>query len=330
MKLLGIRKAVLVFAAMSLMGGVTAASAQEFRLLSGWDKNYPVNPVVLDPFMKGVEAASKGRMKFNVSGPETVPPFEQLQPVGSGVFQFLFTHGAYHFGTSPLLTAFEALNADLAAIRAGGVLDFLDKQYQKYGVKLVALPMTQEGGYHLILRQPIGPSGDLAGRKVRATPTYASVLKLLGASPVALPPGEIYTALEKGVVDGAGWPVLGALNYRWYEVSKFIMRPAFGFVSQPIFMNLAAWNRLSQADKDIILAEARKVEDAYWRESVRMAAEEEKALIGKGMVVTQMGDSQRARLRSAWADGLFEFAATKNQKDVDELRQFARSKKLAN
>ena len=82
--------AVVVSLALSIIN----ASAQEFRLLSSWDKNYPYNPVILDPFMKGVEAASKGRMKFLVSGPETVPPFEQLQPVGSGAFQFLFTSGA--------------------------------------------------------------------------------------------------------------------------------------------------------------------------------------------------------------------------------------------
>ncbi len=317
--------------ALAISLGLSAmhAMAQEFRALTSWDKNYPVHPVVMNSFIKNVEAASNGRIKFTVSGPETVPPFEQLQPVGSGAFQFLFTHGAYHFGTTPILVAFEALNGDLAAIRASGITDVVDKHYQKYGLKLLGVPMTADGGYHIILRQPIGPSGDLQGRKIRGTPTYGPVLKMLGGAMVITPPAEIYTALEKGVVDGASWPVLGALAYRWYEVSKFILRPAFGFVTLPIFMNLDAWNKLPEADRRLLLQEARNTEDRYLKASIPMMQEEVKELIAKGMSITQMGDAQKAKLRSAWEDGLWELAASKNPKDVEELRQYARSKKLA-
>src|SRR4029079_15027079 len=95
-----------------LVPGV-GAQAEQFRMLSSWDKNYANNPVVLNPFMQGVEAASNGRMKFTVSGPETVPPFEQLEPLASGAFDFLFTAGSYHFGTSTLLSVMGALGGDL-------------------------------------------------------------------------------------------------------------------------------------------------------------------------------------------------------------------------
>ena len=67
---------------------------------------------------------------------------------------------------------------------------------------------------------------------------------MLGASPVNLPPAEIYPSLEKGVVDGAAWPVIGPLGYRWYEVAKNIMRPSFGVVVHSVFVNL---NALEQA-----------------------------------------------------------------------------------
>ncbi|HZS55956.1 MAG TPA: hypothetical protein VFA65_16255, partial [Bryobacteraceae bacterium] len=86
-----------------------SAVAVELRALSSWDQTYPVRPVFLESFLKNVEAASKGDIKFTVSGPETVPPFEQLQPVSSGVFQVLLTHGAYHVGQTPYLLAIEAL-----------------------------------------------------------------------------------------------------------------------------------------------------------------------------------------------------------------------------
>ena len=59
--------------------------------------------------------------------------------------------------------------------------------------------MENDGSYNIFVKQPIGPSGDLQGRKIRSSATYHSVLKLLGASPVGMPAGEVYSALEKGV-----------------------------------------------------------------------------------------------------------------------------------
>jgi TRAP-type transport system periplasmic protein len=319
-----------VVLAIVLTSPVVCANAQQFRMLSSWDKNYANNPVILNPFMQGIETASNGRMKFSVSGPETVPPFEQLEPLASGVFQFLFTAGSYHFGTTPILSVMGAVEGDLAAVRASGILDRVDQHYQKLGVKLVALPITPDGGYHIILKQPVGPSGDLQGRKIRGTPVYGSVITMLGGVMTVLPPAEIYSALEKSIVDGASWPVTGALSFRWNEVSKYLLRPAFGVETAPILMNLNAWNRLSEADRQIIQQEARKVEDAFFKEVVRMWQDEEKALFAKGMAVTQMGEAQKAKLHAAWADGIWALAAApeKNRKDVEELRQFARSKKL--
>lgn len=318
---------VILAAALAL--GSMYAVAQEFRMLSSWDKSYPLVTEIMDPFMKGVETASKGRMKFRVSGPETVASFEQLQPVGSGAFQFLFTSGAYHYGTTPVLAVAEAFRGDLTAIRASGVFDVIDKHYQKFGLKLVVLATTPVGAYQMILRQPVGASGDLQGRKIRATATYSSVVTMLGGVSVAIPPSEVYTALEKGVVDGAAWPVLGILNYKWNEVAKYLMRPTFGINVQPILMNLNAWNKLSDGDHNLLLAEARKVEDQYFKGSVRLWQEEEKAMLASGMTITQLGETQKAKLNAVFEDGLWEQAAAKSPKDIAELRQFARSKGLA-
>ena len=180
-------------------------------------------------------------------------------------------------------------------------------------MKLIALPITPDGGYHIVLKQPIGASGDLQGRKIRGTPVYASVVSMLGGVMTVLPPAEIYSALDKGIVDGASWPVTGALSFRWYEVAKYLMRPAFGVETAPILMNLNAWNRFSEEDKKIIEQEARKVEDAFFKEIVRMWADEEKALVAKGMMVTQIGDAQKAKLASSLVDGLWAMlAAEKN------------------
>jgi TRAP-type transport system periplasmic protein len=306
-----------------------AALGVEFRALSSWDKSYPVVPHFYEYFLKNVEAASKGDMKFAFSGPETVPPFQQLQPVGSGVFHLLLTHGAYHNGETPYLTAVEALGGDLKQWRAAGVREMVDKHYQKRGVKLVALGQTPEkSALQLILRQPIGPSGDLQGRKIRGTVTYSGVFNLLGASAVVLPASDIYTSLEKGVVDGAGWPVLGVLDYRWYEVAKYILRPTFGMLTYPIFFNLNAWSKLTPQQQKILLDEGRKAEDHFFVAWNKLADAELAELKKRGAQMTEVGKDKHDKMNKALVDTLFEIGLKTSPKDVGELRDFARSKGL--
>ena len=304
------------------------AVGADYRWLNSWDKNYPAMPIVIDPYVKEVEAASKGSIKITQSGPETVPAFEQLQPVASGAFHFLYTHGAYHFGTTPVLTAFEGVGGDEQSRRASGMLDWIDKHYQKLGLKMVASPMTPSGGYGILLKQAPNAQGDLQGRKLRGTPSYNGVFRMLGATPVQMPPGEIYTALEKGVVDGAAWPVIGPLNYRWYEVAKFVLKPAFGFNMNPIFMNLQAWNKLTPAEQKILTDVGKKYEAIWYKEYARLADEEDKALVEKGMQIVEMGAAQKAKLKDAWSEALWDMSMQKSKKDIEEMRAFAKSKGL--
>src|SRR5699024_5608811 len=229
------------------------------------------------------------------------PPFEQLEPVGAGVFDFLFTSGAYHVGTTPLLIVTDALVGTAEDAREpGGVFDFIDEHYQQLGVKLLMLPITPPGAYHMISRSPIGEEGNLEGKKIRGSLSYQGVVEGLDASLVVIPASEIYTALEKGVVDGASWPVIGALDYRWYEVADFLIRPAFGTNSEPIFMNLDAWMSLSDEDQDTLLEIAMEIEKEWYERSPKIWAEEEEKLLEKGMEITEMGEKQKEKLQQFW------------------------------
>lgn len=307
-----------------------AASAADYRMLSSWDQNYPMRGKLLEPMLKSIEETSKGSVRIRLSGPETVPSFEQLQPTGSGVFHFLFTHGAYHFGTTALTTAVEALSGGLQEWRKAGVREQLDKHYHQYGLTLIGLGVSTPGqGYNILLRQPVKPTGDLQGYKIRGTPTYGGILKMLGASPVVLPPAEVYTSLEKGLVDGAAWPTFGMSPYRWHEVAKFLLRPAFGTTTQLIFAHKASWEKMPAADRQLVMAAIGKFEEDYGKLYAQFTADEEKELQSKGVQIVQMGDAQKAKLSEAWAGGLWELSLAKTPKDTEELRKFGIAKGLA-
>lgn len=314
--------------AASLMS-VAAAQAADIRLLTSWDKTNPAIPLLVESFARNVDAATKGGVKFVINGPETVPPFEQLQPVISGAFQMLFTHAIYHYGTTGIAAGLDALGGTLDARRASGVIEAVDKHYQKLGLKVVALPISATRGYHVVLRAPVNPGGDLQGRKLRGTPSYHGVFAMLGAAAVVLPGGEVYSSLEKGVIDGAAWPANAVLGTRWYEVAKFLLRPAFGVAHQLLLMNVGAWNRLSEGERQAFLREGRRIEELWYREYDRMVDEEERALINdKGMRVTEMGDAQKAKVQQTWAASLWKLAEDKSPQEAKEIRDIARSKGL--
>ena len=197
-------------------------------------------------------------------------------------------------------------------------------------MKVLALPQVPEGSaYNIMLKAPVGSQGDLQGRKIRATQTYAGVLSMLGASPVNLPPAEIYPSLEKGVVDGAAWPVIGPLGYRWYEVAKYILRPSFGVVVNSILMSTAGWNspdRRSAQDLGRRSAQGRGCMVCGLAETRQGRR---RCPAGEGRAADRDGsDAEGKGCRTPGPAGVLEFTLSRNQKDISELRDLAKSKGL--
>ena len=305
----------------------TTAQAADYRLTIAFDKTNPATPLVGEAFAKQLETASKGRMKVQINGPETVPSFEQLQPVAAGVFDFGLTTGGYHAGTITAATILDGMNADLETLRKSGMIDEIDKRYQRIGLKIVAIPYMSADVYQIILRDPVGPSGDLKGRKLRATPQYRPILQLLGAGEVVMPNAETYTALEKGAVDGAAWTSIGILTAKFYEVNKYLLRPTFGAGHLLVLMNLNRWKGLSAEDRKVVEDAGRAVEKAWAAEVPRRMQEEEATLVkDHGMKVTRMGEAFASKLEAVAAEGAWTLAATRDARGVAELRKIAQEK----
>ncbi len=93
---------------------------------------------------------------------------------------------------------------------------------------------------------------DFTGLKIRVTPVYKDIVEALGGTTVTTAPGEVYTALERGVVDGYGWPVTGIFDLGWEKVTKFRMEPAFYSVEVNVLVNLDTWKGLSDAQRKVL------------------------------------------------------------------------------
>jgi TRAP-type C4-dicarboxylate transport system substrate-binding protein len=71
---------------------------------------------------------------------------------------------------------------------------------------------------------------------------------------------EAYTALDRGMVQGYGYPVKGLIDHKMEEVTKYIWGPSFYCSPTGVFINLAKWNSLSEAQRNVLTAAGKEME----------------------------------------------------------------------
>lgn len=321
-------------AAVALPSVAVAADAVTLKFLTAWDNRYKPYEYVVTGFSKNVEAASGGTLKLSAAGPEVVKPNQQYQPTSRGVFDLNWSTPAYFIGTTSVPFPFYAMPPDPDRWHSSGVWDLADKDYQRNGQKLIAM---LGGGsscdqFHVMLKQPIDPATNFKGWKIRANAFYKDLVGPMGGSTVNLPAGEIYAALQKGVVDGAAWPVVGAVNFRWYEVSKYMMRPRFGCTITTMAMNLDRFNKLNAMQRDAIAGEGRKFEHSILPALSAQNEAEAAELKRLGVKETWADKKQFADLMRNRQKGLWDLAMVANKRSaahVKEMREVARKAGLA-
>jgi TRAP-type transport system periplasmic protein len=309
-------------AALTVLAAPIRAEATDLRLLSSFNSTQRPTYAVLERYLHNLEAI--GGVNVTVFGPEAVPIFEQLQPVSAGAFDMLYTHPVFHAGEGGLALAVDAMDVDPVARRESGVWDAVDQFYQeRHNLKMVALMSVSMEGYHIFTTEPLSANGDLAGRRVRGTPTYFGVIEALGAEPVVLPGSEIYSALQTGIVEGAGWPAAGMVSMRHYEVASYRLRPTFGAATQPVFVNLDVWNGLDAATQDALLEAGRITElEMPWLGNA-IQAEEDAQLADLGVAIEQLSPEMADRVQTAFIESIWGLATECCGDAATTLREMA-------
>ncbi|MGR3434879.1 MAG: TRAP transporter substrate-binding protein DctP, partial [Shimia sp.] len=278
--------------ALALLAAMPAvqAAADDLRMVGGFPEGFVFTEEIAKPFMDAVAEATDGAVTVAFTGPDAVPPLEQLEPVQAGVFDLLFTHPAYHAGTTSLGLAIDAVGTDPILRREAGIIGMLDDHYRDLGLKLIAAPATGTQGFRYYLKDPIEGAPAFEGRKIRGTVSYHPMIEALGGTGVVMGGGDVYSALQTGVVDGAAWGTTGAKDFKWNEVAGYIADPVFGQVGVMIFANLDAWNALSEDERAAIQEAAIALEAGSIARFDTLAEAELAALQEAGMRMTSFSD----------------------------------------
>jgi len=236
-----------------VLGLSTGAGAQEVTLrgISSFAEKTTYS-VGFERFIAQVNETGKGVVQINyIGGPKAMPPFEVGNALKNGVVDIANATGAFYTNLMPEADAWKLTQLPMSELRRNGGFDYVAGIYaQKLNAVFLAR-LVDDNPFHLYLNKRIS-NPDLTGLKLRITPVYRDFFQALGATVVQTAPGEVYTALERGVVDGYGWPITGVFDLGWNERTKFRVDPGFYSAEVSILINKSTWDRLNDKQKAIL------------------------------------------------------------------------------
>lgn len=249
-----------------------------------------------------MEQKSGGLLKFETYyGPTLGQPKDHLDMVKTGIADMVIFCPSYTPGRLALYTVGEL---PLGRPSAAAHVDVMYKLTQKPYMQAM---FTKENTHYI---WPSGPAAnllltrtkqvktleDIAGMKIRSSGgVVTEVLKALGAEPVTMDAGEMYTSLERGILDGVSLAYGSAIQYKLEELVKYSTVVDLGGSACQWIMNLDTWNKLApdmqKLINDSVPLQLKRQGDVYDGEEVRGGD----LMKGKGMVEYKLPPAELAR-----------------------------------
>ncbi len=297
----------------TLVGGLGAATAQAEEMTLSAVNFVPNNNSFGQPFAEWVEkvnAEGEGLIQIDLKASGSMSPFQMGDAVKSGAVAMANLPATFYQNLLPIGDALKhAQTAPQGPETPDPSWELINDLHEE---KVNARYLTAWGWgtpFHAYFREG-GPdpekirSLDWSGIQMRITPVYRAFFNELGAELTQMKPADVYTALERGTVDGYGWPIWDIQSFGWDEVTAYRVDPGFYTVTVGIIVNLDTWNDMSAEQQDFLQKAAwefawneyRSAEEknAMWRERQKESGVE---------VIELEGEAREKYIDAAYAAG---------------------------
>ncbi len=258
-----------------------------------------------------INARGEGIVQIDVrGGPEAIGMFQQPAAVRDGVVDMVHTPGSFYGANVPEIDAMVASNVTPMEARQNGGAAIMDQAHQdRFGVKHLG---WIDGGvrFHIYMdsEPKFNDDGilDLTGVKLRDNPIYHAFFEALNATTSSMPSTEVYSALEKGVVDAAAWTEIGVPQLKWNEFLTYRVDPTFYSTDIGVIFNADAWNDLSPKSQELIQTVMIEWEEKSYNDRQTEIEADAKVLADGGMTFVshseEAGEAYRKMANdAAWA-----------------------------
>jgi TRAP-type transport system periplasmic protein len=320
-KLLGLAAA---FALLLPLSAVDTAEAQTIVIkgITAFPKNHSnVDPVQL--FIDRVNKRAAGRLRIDwVGGPEVIQTFDQIHALKAGTMDMLLY---YPFGyMKPLMPECWAKGLSKLSAweeRKTGAHELWQEIFAKrvnaqyLGQLHSTLPFT------IYTNKPVAKLDDFKGMKIRVMPLYIPFIKALGAAPITIPPTEIYTSMERGVVDGFMWPREGMASFGLQEVTKYMLDLPLFQVEPATMINMNKWKTIPKDLQDMIMEVMQDMEYVGTMRYLMLDQKESEVKKAAGVKQITLSPEEAAKLVKLADDVTWDFVTESAPEYAPKLRK---------
>ena len=296
---------------------------REWKLVTAWPKNYPGLGTGANRFAERVTAMSGGRLTIKVHGAgELVPAMGVFDAVRDGSAEMGHSASYYWKGKHPATPFFTAVPFGLTAqelnswVNFGGGQELWDELYGEFGLK--PLPCgnsgTQMAGW---FRKEINSLEDIKGLKIRAPGLAGEVMQRIGATPVQMPGGEVFTSMQTGALDAADWVgPYNDLTFGLHKVAKYYYYPGWQEPGAMLEMmiNKEKWDALPEDLQAIVKSAAEAENQHIYDEFTARNAEALKQLVNEhGVELRRLPDEVLEALEKTSQEAVEDLVAGNDQ-----------------
>ena len=196
-------------------------------------------------FVDEVNTKFAGEIEINWrGGPEVMPPFKQAEGVRNGSVDMTYTSPSYYQGLVPTSGTMNLSYKTYAEIAATNYHERMTELHaEKDLIFLGEIPATQLN-FVIYMGEEVSSLEDLIGKRIRVFPTLLPIVKALGAEPIVMGMGDIFTAMERGTIDGyMQGPLAQAKQFE--GLVKTVIFPGVYRAGFPVLINKDTWGMMS-------------------------------------------------------------------------------------
>ena len=290
-------------ALVTLTAGAAAAQEATLSAVVFVPKNTTFGEIFVR-FVDHVNQEGKGLVKIELrGGPDAIPTFEQGNAIKNGVVDMVSLAPTFYTNFCPECDAQILAPLHMPELKKTAFWPILQK-YTTQKVNAHILSAYGDGvGFHIWTSKP-PQNNSLKGMRLRTTPNYTPLFTALGVSLVQTAPGEVLTALERGVVDGYGWPAIGMFDLGWGAHTKYRIDPGFYTVIVNVLVNATKWKSLNDKQRAVLNRGAAWLEQENVRWVAERKAADETKIKDAGIQIVDFGPSLPKTAYDAYWDTL--------------------------
>lgn len=306
----------------SAMSVATIAEAKKIQVQASSKSGDWAHRFMTDNWAPKLKAMTAGRLSIEVLPTKAVVPHrETIDAVANGILDGDLNAVSYFAGRDPafaiigdLIAGYDTVDQVRTFCMHGGGKEILQKLYDKYTKgKLHVVGCGPYAKEALVSKSEITTVDGLKGVKIRSPEGLAAeVFKRVGAAPVSLPFSEVYTALEKGLIDAADASAF--VNNEasgMHKIAKFPIYPGIHSMAVLQFViNKGVWDKLSPGDRTALEVWYSAAYDAMRREADIQDREiARKYADGKDVKVIDWAQAERDKFRAISVEAWKAYAA---------------------